>query len=153
MNSPSKKLLPEVRAALAEVANNTLDHLWENAYEFGVWVRHEDIPEIDTDELVDSGVIENPERVEALCDGSKPTRAEIKQYREWWVESRLAGDGDADLIPGYALSKVQDAHKNEGTALVLRTGYSFSQITTWLEGVYSSGEEAVQWMKKGGWCT
>ena len=148
-----KKLSPEAIKSLTAVAAEQIDELWEQFYECGTWVRHNDLPEVDPWELSVSGLIENEKRCEALGDGAKPTKKEIKIYHDWWLESALQGDGDCDYIPAYALTLVKDDHGNEGVALLLRTGYSFSGITTWLEGIFDSSEDATTHMKKGGWCS
>lgn len=144
------------RKRLAEYAENRIDELWDDYVSrkgCGIWVRHEDAPSVDTETLLDSGLIEKEERIAALEMGGNPTAAEVKAYQEWWSESQLEGEGDADKIPGYALAAVNDGDGHEGIALLLRTGYSFSRITTWLEGIFESNEEAIAWMRKGGWCS
>ena len=153
MNAKPKKLNPEAIASLTAVANKHIDDLWEEFVECGTWVTKEDLPEVDPGELAESGLIEDEERCEALAEGAKPTKQEIKLFHDNWLESALQGEGDADVIPAYALSIVKDAQGNEGVALLLRTGYSFSEINTWLEGIYTTNEEAISHMEKGGWCS
>lgn len=147
------KLAAEAIASLTAVANENLDKLWDEFFTCGTWVQHDDLPEVDPTELVESGLIEDEERCEALAEGAEPTEQEIKLFHDNWLESALEGEGDADFIPAYAMSIVVDGKGREGVALLLRTGYSFSGITTWLEGVFDSSEEATAHMEKGGWCS
>jgi hypothetical protein len=149
----TQKLSPEAIASLTAVAKENLDELFEEFYECGTWVRKDDLPEIDPAELAESGLIDDEERCEALSEGAEPTEQEIKLYHDNWLESALEGQGDADFIPAYALSIVKDPQGNEGVALMLRTGYSFTGITTWLEGIFDSSEDASAHMGKDGWCS
>ena len=148
-----QKLTPEAIASLTAVANENLDKLWDDFFACGTWVQQDDLPEVDPAELAESGLIEDEERCEALAEGAEPTEQEIKLFHDNWLESALEGEGDADFIPAYAMSIVTDAKGNEGVALILRTGYSFSGVTTCLEGIFDSSEEATAHMEKGGWCS
>jgi len=148
-----QKLSPEAIASLTSMAKTNLDELFDEFYACGTWVRKDDLPEVDPAELAVSGLIEDEERCDALAEGAKPTEQEIKLFHDHWLESALEGEGDADFIPAYALSIVKDAQGNEGVALMLRTGYSFSGITTWLEGIFDSSEDATAHMEKEGWCS
>ena len=152
MENP-QKLSPEAVESLTAVAKENLDELFEEFYECGTWVTKEDLPEVEPAELAESGLIEDENRCEALTNGAKPTEQEIKLFHDNWLESALEGEGDADFIPAYALSIVKDAKGNEGIALLLRTGYSFSGITTCLEGIFDSSEDATAHMEKRGWCS
>lgn len=148
-----KKLSANDRAPLAAITADQLDDLWEDALDYGIWVRTVDLPYVDPSKLADSELIEDETRCDELRNGGEPTEAEQELFHEWWVESQLDGDEDADDIPGYALATVKDHNGNEGVALILRTGYSFSGINTWLEGFFGSREEAIQHMKNDGWCS
>ena len=147
------KLSPEAIQSLTAVAKENLDKLWDEFFACGTWVQHDDLPEVDPAELAESSVIEDQDRRDALAEGAEPTEKEIKLFHDNWLESALEGEGDADFIPAYAMSTVADAKGNEGIALLLRTGYSFSGITTWLEGIFDSSEGATAHMEKGGWCS
>jgi len=147
------KLSPEAIASLTAAATENLDELFDEFHDCGTWVRKDDFPEVDPAELAESGLIEDQERCDALAEGAEPTEQEIKLFHDNWLETALEGEGDADFIPAYALSTVVDAQGNEGVALMLRTGYSFSGITTWVEGIFDSSEDATAHMKKGGWCS
>jgi hypothetical protein len=148
-----QKLSPEAIESLTAVAKKHIDALWDEFVECGTWVTKEDLPEVDPVELAESGLIEDEGRCEALTNGAKPTKQEIKLFHDNWLESVLNGEGDADEIPAYALSIVKDAQGNEGVVLLLRTGYSFSEINTWAEGIYTTTEEAISHMEKEGWCS
>jgi len=148
-NSP--KLSPEAIQSLSSVAKDNLDELWDEFFECGTWVQHDDLPEVDPAELAESGLIDDQERCNALSEGAEPTTQEIKLFHDNWLESALEGEGDADFIPAYAMSIVTDNKGHEGVALLLRTGYSFSGVTTWLEGIFESSEDATAHMEKGGW--
>jgi hypothetical protein len=152
MNKPHK-LTTEAIQSLTVVAKENLDELWDEFFACGTWIQHDDLPEVDPGELAESGLIEDEERCQALAEGAEPTEQEIKLFHDNWLESALEGEGDADFIPAYALSIVKDAKGNEGVALLLRTGYSFSGITTWLEGVFDTSEDATAHMEKEGWCS
>ena len=148
-----QKLSPEAIASLTSVAKKNLDELFDEFFACGTWVQQDDLPEVDPAELAVSGLIEDEERCDALAEGAKPTEQEIKIFHDYWLESALEGEGDADFIPAYAMSTVTDAKGNEGVALLLRTGYSFSGINTILEGIFDSSEDATAHMEKGGWCS
>jgi len=146
-------LTPEAITSLRAYAKANLDDLFDEFIEFGTWVRKDDLPEVDPAELAESGLIEDEDRCEALADGAVPTEKEIKLFHDNWLESALHGEGDADFIPAYAISIVNDGKGNEGVALLLRTGYSFSGITTRLEGIFSTPAEAIAHMEEDGWCS
>lgn len=136
------------------LANEHLDTLWENADDHGLWIRKEDLPTIAeykrsrAREWFDGFVSEA--RLKQLQKGAQPTTAEIAAFQQRWVDRQFETDGDADFIPGYAIVKIQSGML-AGTALILRTGYSFSRVRTWLEGLFSSQEEAEDYMRRGGW--
>jgi len=148
-----KKLSPEAIKSRTAVAKENLDELFDEFYKCGTWVRKDDLPEVDPLELAVSGLIEDEERSDALAEGAEPTEQEIKLFHDYWLECALEGEGDADFIPAYALSIVKDAKGNEGVALLLRTGYSFSGITTWLERIFDSSEDATAHMGNNEWCS
>ncbi|MBK7706481.1 MAG: hypothetical protein IPJ30_12055 [Acidobacteria bacterium] len=56
------------------------------------------------------------------------------------------------MFPIYLLAEVGDGDGNKGVALILRTGYAFTEIETWLEGVFATREEAMDWMLSQGRC-
>ena len=116
---------------LASVAAANLDALWESSEDYGIWVRQEDVPTMAdynyqlASEWFDGLVSER--RLKQLKKGAKPTIKEINAFQDQWVEKQLFEGGDADEISGYAITSIQDG-KLSGTALILRIGYSFSEI-------------------------
>ena len=152
MPEPKTKLSNVVRQALRELAEEQMDELWEDAEVFGTWVRKGDVPEVTSEVLLDSGLIEDDQRINTLEKGGGPTAEEIREFQEWWAESNLE-DGDADFIPGYALSTILDKQGHKGVALLLRTGYSFSGVDTELEGIFATKADAIEHMKSDGWCS
>jgi hypothetical protein len=153
MKDPNPKLTPEAIKSLRAFAKDNLDDLFDEFIECGTWVSKDDLPEVDPAELAESGLIEDEDRCEALSEGAEPTKEEIKLFHDNWLETALNGEADADDIPAYAISVVKDETGNEGVALILRTGYSFSEINTWLEGIYSTTGEAIAHMEEDGWCS
>jgi hypothetical protein len=88
------------------------------------------------------------ERYTELQGGADPSHGELAQYQEYWREGLSDMDYDMDTIPtcGIAPFTAPDGHKL--FALVCRTGYSFSEIDTWLEGVFTSEAEAVAYIEE-----
>lgn len=146
-----RALQAEIREALGKIAKSQLDKLWEKNCG-GLWLRRGAEPSPDSQDLLDSGLIDDEERIEELENGDEPAGEEVEKYQERWVESQLSGDAeDADAVPGYALALVIDGAWHEGVALIFRTGNSFSGISTWLEGIFASKKEAIAWMEERGW--
>lgn len=139
---------------LSDLVMRDLDGYWERANDFGIWLREEDLPTLDDYDRSQArewfGNIASESRLKELRRGAEPTSAEVAAYQKEWMEQQLDTGGDADDIPGYALSMVKDGPLT-GTALILRRGYSFSEVTTWLEGVFASDQEALDYMREGGW--
>jgi hypothetical protein len=67
-----------------------------------------------------------------------PDDNEREIFEPIWVDRILAGDSDADSHPVYALSIHQDKW-----FLVARTGYSFTEINTWIAGEFKTKDEAL----------
>lgn len=148
-------LPPNVRRRLSRIARGLAgawaDEPGENRC--GIWVRKTDLPTVTSQDIVDSDLAVDEKRMEALRGGAKPNTDETQQFLEGWIQSELEGCGNLEVVPSYSIARVCDECGNEGWALILRTGYSFTQIRTWLEDVFSSEEEAVAWMEKKGWCS
>lgn len=130
------------------LSEEDLDELYEsNTDEAFPLVRKADLPDID--EFRDnSGYLEiedklTAERYAELEGGADPTPEELATYQAHWREGLRDMDYDMDKIPtcGIAPFTAQDGRKL--FALVCRTGSSFSEIETWLEGVFPSEAEAV----------
>ncbi len=155
MKKRSTKLSAEIESRLRELAEQQLDELWDASGDMGIWVQETDLPTIEDVNASNASNwftdVVSPERLRELEGGSTPTSDEMGRLRESKREFYLSGDGDADSIPGYALAEVEDDMGNRGIALILRTGYSFSELHTWLEGVFPSRQLAFRYMKDGGW--
>ncbi len=69
-------------------------------------------------------------------------------YQEYWREGLSDMDYDMDTIPTCGIAPVTAPDGRKLFALVCRTGYSFSEIETWLEGVFTSEAEAVAYIEE-----
>ena len=134
------------------LSEEDLDELYEsNTDEAFPLVSKADLPDID--EFRDNnGYLEiedklTAERYAELEGGADPTPEELATYQAHWREGLRDMDYDMDKIPtcGIAPFTAQDGRKL--FALVCRTGYSFSEIETWLEGVFPSEAEAVAYIE------
>jgi hypothetical protein len=85
--SPKKKASKRPKASDPDFTESELDELWSEANEFGTWVRKTDYPDVTSDELLETGLIEDENRIKQLEDGAKPSRTEVQEYLEWWLES------------------------------------------------------------------
>ena len=135
------------------LSEEDLDELYDNTTgEAFPLVSKSDLPEADEfseNEAWDA--IEDKisaKRYAELQEGADPTPNEIAMYQEYWREGLSDMDYDMDTIPtcGIALFTAPDGRKL--FALVCRTGYSFSGIDTWLEGVFMSEPEALAYVEE-----
>ena len=156
MSEKLNSLSPIVRAILTKIVSGRVEGLWEeyscHAHHGGIWVREDDLPEVDAQNLLESGLITDEQRIAALEGDGNPSVDEILLYQKWWIDLQLSRECDHDRIMSYVLAPVDDKDGHNGVALILRRGYSFSEIQTRLEDVFASNEEAINWMKEGGWC-
>jgi hypothetical protein len=83
-----------------------------------------------------------------LQEGADPTPKEIAMYQEYWREGLSDMDYDMDTIPTCGIASFTAPDGRKLFALVCRTGYSFSDIDTWLEGVFTSEAEAVAYIEE-----
>jgi hypothetical protein len=118
----------QTKELLFTIATENAEELYSGAE--GLWVSNEQLNS-DIDEEEYESVL-SPERFEEIQYGDSPTDAEILALREHRIEEWLDEESDADVIPGYSLVEVADAHGNQGIALILCTGYSFSELTIWV---------------------
>ena len=130
------------------LSEEDLDELYESATnEAFPLVSKADLPDID--EFRDnSGHLEiedklTAERYAELEGGADPTPEELAAYQAHWREGLSDMDYDMDKIPTCGIAPFTAADGSKLFALVCRTGYSFSPIETWLEGVFPSEAEAV----------
>jgi hypothetical protein len=84
-----------------------------------------------------------PDRIAELHSGSKPTAQEVQLYRKCILAEAEGGDCDADLIPGFWIHRLRHRDGREVYALTTAAGYSFSGITSHLEGLFESEESAL----------
>ena len=119
----------------------------------GIWVKESDLPTVDSQNLLESGLIEDEQRIKILEEDGAPTAEEIMLYQDWWLKLQLEGECDYDQITSYVLAPIDDHDGHQGIALLFRNGYSFSEIITSLEDVFASNDEAIAWMKANGWCS
>ena len=87
-----------------------------------------------------------PERYAELESGADPTPEELALYRKYWQEGLSDMTYDMDVIPTCGIAPFIAPNGRNQFALVCRTGYSFSCIETWLEGVFASEEEATAYI-------
>ena len=88
----------------------------------------------------------SPERYADLKAGADPTPEELALYQECWQEGLSDMTYDMDVIPTCGTAPFIAPAGRRKFALVCRTGYSFSRIETWLEGVFASEAEATAYM-------
>ncbi len=134
------------------LSEEDLDELYESTTgEAFPLVGSGDLPDID-DFRDNCGYLEiedklTSERYAELEGGADPTPDELATYQANWREGLSDSDYDMDKIPTCGIAPFIDPHDRKLFALVCRTGYSFSQIETWLEGVFPSEAEAVAYIE------
>jgi hypothetical protein len=89
-----------------------------------------------------------PERRAELESGADPTPEELALYRKYWQEGLSDMTYDMDVIPTCGIAPFIGPDGRKLFALVCRTGYSFSRIETWLEGVFSSEADAQAYIEE-----
>jgi hypothetical protein len=136
----------ETKEILFTIATENAEELYTGSE--GLWVSNEQLnSDIDEEEYES---ILSPERFEEILYGESPTDAEILALREHRIEVWLNEDADADVIPGYSLVEVVDAHGNRGIALIFCKGYSFSGLTIWVEDIFDTKAAAMAFLKDNG---
>jgi hypothetical protein len=88
----------------------------------------------------------SPERYTELEAGADPTPEELVFYQKCWQEGLSDMTYDMDVIPTCGIAPFIAPDGRRQFALVCRTGYSFSRIETWLEGVFASEAEAAAYI-------
>jgi hypothetical protein len=88
----------------------------------------------------------SPERYTELEAGADPTPEELAFYQKYWQEGLSDMTYDMDVIPTCGIAPFIGPDGRKQYALVCRTGYSFSRIETWLEGVFASEAEAATYI-------
>lgn len=128
-----------------------LDDLYENTTgEAFPLVMESDLPDID-DFRDNCGYLEIEEKISAeryaqLESGADPTAEELALYQNQWREGLSDMDYDMDTIPTCGIAPFTAPYGQKRFALVCRKGYSFSEIETWLEGVFLSESEAIAYV-------
>ena len=88
----------------------------------------------------------SPERYTELEAGADPTPEELAFYQKCWQEGLSDMTYDMDVIPTCGIAPFIAPDGRRQFALLCRTGYSFSHIETWLEGVFASEAEATAYI-------
>lgn len=91
------------------------------------------------------------DRLKELQDGKRPKRSEIKAYQETWIEKALRGNNDADLVPSYRTVEIKGRKGRKKIAIIMCSGYSFSGVSFWIEGFFSSYERADNYLNREGY--
>ena len=157
MNKKPNSLAPAIRQILFDIAEARVEELWDEynciAGHSGIWVQEADLPTVDSQNLLESGLIKGERRIKALEKDGSPNADEIMLYQDWWLKNQLKGECDYDTIASYVLAPINDGDGHHGVGLILSKGYSFSEINRSLADVFASNDEAIAWMKEEGWCT
>ena len=133
------------------VTEKNLDALLENTTgEAFPLISESDLPDI-CDFRDNSGYAEieekiRPGRYTELKGGADPTAEELTLYQTQWREGLSDMTYDMDEIPTCGIAPFKDPNGGKLLALVCRKGYSFSEIKTWLEGVFPSEAEALAYI-------
>lgn len=134
------------------LSEEDLDELYESTTDEAFpLISLADLPDID-DFRDNSGYLEietklTAERYAELEGGADPTPEELAIYQANWLEGLSDMDYDMDKIPTCGIAPFTAPDGRNLFALVCRTGYSFSQIETWLEGVFPSEAAAVAYIE------
>jgi hypothetical protein len=133
------------------LSEDELDELYENTTGEGFpLISASDLPDSNAF-LEDEGYSAiqdklSPERYAELEAGADPTPEELAFYQKYWQEGLSDMTYDMDLIPTCGIAPFIAPDGRRQFALVCRTGYSFSHIETWLEGVFASEAEATAYI-------
>lgn len=140
------------------LTNNEIDAFWDlwGDAPSGNWILQKDIPTL-SDALREDEAWRledhiDPDRLEALYNGAEPTEEENRLFHEVWLGYAL-DEPDADVSPGYVVASLADDQcpvRAERYALVLCTGYSFTGIRRWVEGLFANVEDALEYMRARG---
>ena len=75
----------------------------------------------------------------------------MKAYQEAWIEKALRGDSDADQVPSYQTVQIKGPKGRKKVAINMCSGYSFSGLSFWIEGLFSSYERADNYLSRNGY--
>jgi hypothetical protein len=139
----------KIEKLLFKIATEDAKALYSEQGAEGLWVSKDQLfSEIKKDEYWN---LVSEERFDEIQDGQSPTEAEILGVRDHRLEEWLSGDADADVVPAYSLVEVTDGGDNRGIAVILCTGYSFSELSIWVEGVFDTKVAAIAYLNENGW--
>jgi hypothetical protein len=137
------------RKVLLKIATENAETLYSGAEGAeGLWVSNDQLASDFEEEEYEDFL--TPERLEEIQSGQSFTDDEIQALREQRLEKWLSGDADADVVPGYCFAEVTDTDRDRGTALLLCTGYSFSGLSIWVEGIFDNRAAAMAYMEENG---
>ena len=143
---------PVKHPATSYVEEN-LEDLWDASKgEMGVWVRYFDVQ--GTINVADVDLLEgkvSAKRLAALGKGATPEQAEVDLWKHAWVDRAFGDSDNADEIPGYLITEITNASEAPAFALILCTGYSFTELEHSCEGIFESVEAAKEYMRGSGW--
>ena len=91
------------------------------------------------------------DRLKELEAGKRPKRPEIRAYQKSWIEKALRGNNDADLVPTYQTVEIKGRKGRKKVAIIMCSGYSFSGVSFWVEGLFSSYERADNYLTRKGY--
>lgn len=145
-------MTPEIHERLLEIAEENAEDLYETFGAEGNWVTEDQVPSKPTDfEDEEYEELFGSERLEQIKNGQPPTEDEMLKLREARAQKMLGDDGDADVVPSCCFAEVEDEDGNSGIALILCTGYSFSELNIWAVDVFETKTAAYAHLRENGW--
>lgn len=122
-----------------------LGNLWDEAGGGSIiFCDSSEVPEWDVEDLIDSGIIEDTDRIEELLNGGEISQEEVKQFEDHWMENYLSYDtGDATVME---LIEV-----GEKVALLsIPGGNIWTRGEISVRGIFDSHEEALEYLSSIG---
>ena len=149
---PNEDNHPQLSEDLSGISKSQLDELWDNAEDYCVWVRPEDVPS-PIEEYADIDHLEgfvSDERYKDIETGSPLTDEETSTLEEVWIERVLEDFGDYDDIKAVAIVLLKILPGDSRCALITRTGGSINGVHTGFEGIFASKKKAIEYLEKNG---
>ena len=122
----------------------------ESGIASGIWIKEGDEPEVTNELMIESGLIEDEQRLSQLKKGSALTEKETTSYLDWWREGVFEGNGDSDFIKSYSIVELAKNPSEKYYALVTGRGYSFTEITNEFVEIFDSIDETKSYMRSDG---
>lgn len=122
----------------------------ESGIASGIWIKEGDEPEVTNELMIESGLIEDEQRLSQLKKGSALTEKETTSYLDWWREGVFEGNGDSDFIKSYSIVELAENPSEKYYALVTGLGYSFTEITNEFVEIFDSIDETKSYMRSDG---